>query len=45
MSPHEYDDEWGCTLTANNEIQFGSGKDDKRIQEEENEDYTMPKDG
>jgi hypothetical protein len=32
MSPQGYDDEWGCTLTAKQNLiqQFSSGKDDKR---------------
>jgi hypothetical protein len=45
MSPQGYDDKWGCTLTANNEIRFSSGKDDKQNLEKENEDNTMPRDG
>jgi hypothetical protein len=39
MSPQGYDDKWGCTLTAK------GGEDDKRGLEEENKDYTMPRDG
>ncbi len=45
MSHQEYNDEWGCTSTANNESQFCGGKDDKRNLEEVNKDYTMPRDG
>ncbi len=45
MSPQGYDDKWGCTLTANDDIQYSGGKDDKHVSEEENKDNTMPRDG
>jgi hypothetical protein len=55
MSHQGYDEEWGCTLTANDEDQFSSGKDDEGILEQENKDNnewdernklnTMPRDG
>ncbi len=45
MSHQEYDDKWGCTLTANDESQFSDGKDDKCNSEEVNKDNTMPRDG
>jgi hypothetical protein len=45
MSPQEYDDIWGFTLTANDKIQFSGGKDDKCVLEEENKDNTTPRDG
>jgi hypothetical protein len=45
MSHQEYNDKWGCTLTANNESQFSSGKDDEYNLEEVSKDNTMPRDG
>jgi hypothetical protein len=38
MSHEENYEEWGCTLTANNDSQFSGGKDDESISEEENKD-------
>jgi hypothetical protein len=45
MSHQEYNDKWGCTLTANNKSQFSGVKDDKHDSEEVNKDNTMPRDG
>jgi hypothetical protein len=44
MSPQGYDDKWGCTLTANDKIQFSGGKDDECNLKEENKDNMMPRD-
>ncbi len=55
MSHQENNEEWGCTLTANDNSRFSSGEDDEGISEEENKDEdkwdepnklnTMPRDG
>jgi hypothetical protein len=55
MSHQGYNEEWGCTSTANNEVQFSGNEDDKVVLEEENEDdnkqnernklNTMPRNG
>jgi hypothetical protein len=45
MSHLEYNDKWGCTLTANNKSGFSSGKDDEHDLEEVNKDNKMPRDG
>jgi hypothetical protein len=45
ISHQEYNDKWGCTLTANNKSQFSGGKDDKQDSEEVNKDNTTPRDG
>jgi hypothetical protein len=45
VSPQGYDDKWGCTLTANDKIQFSGGKDDEHVLEEENKENMMPRDG
>jgi hypothetical protein len=45
ISHQEYNDEWGCTLTANDKSLFSGGKDDKRDSEEVNKDNIMPRDG
>ena len=45
VSHQEYNDKWGCTLTANNKSQFSGVKDDKHDSEEVNKDNTMPRDG
>jgi hypothetical protein len=45
MSHQDNDDEWNCTLTANEESQFSGGKDDKCISDKVNKDNMMPKDG
>ena len=38
MNQQENYEEWACTLPANNDSQFSSGKDDEGILEEENKD-------
>jgi hypothetical protein len=38
MSHQGHEEEWGCTLTANDKNEFRGSKDDKGILEEENED-------
>ncbi len=45
MSHQGYNDQWGCTLTANNKNWFSGGKDDKCNSKEVNKDNTLPKDG
>jgi hypothetical protein len=45
MSRQEYNDEWGCTLTANNKSRFSGPKDDRRTLEEVNKDNMAPRDG
>jgi hypothetical protein len=55
MSHQGYNEEWGCTLTANNKSWFSSGGDDEGILEKESKDEderdqrnklnTMPRDG
>jgi hypothetical protein len=45
MSPQGYNDKWSCTsLTANDESQFSSGKDEERVSEEESKDNTTTRD-
>jgi hypothetical protein len=55
MSHQENNEEWGCTLTANDKIRFSSCEGGKSILKEENKDEdeqderkklnTMPRDG
>jgi hypothetical protein len=45
MSHQEYNDKWGCTLTANNKSQFSGGGNDEHDSKEVNKDNTMPRDG
>jgi hypothetical protein len=44
MSHQEYNDKWGCTLTANDKSGFSGGEDDEHNLEEVNENNTMPRD-
>jgi hypothetical protein len=45
MSHQEYNDKWGCTLTANNKSRFSGGKHDEHVLKEVNKDNMTPRDG
>jgi hypothetical protein len=45
MSHQEYNDKWGCTLTANDKSVFSGGEDDKLNSEEVNKDNMTSRDG